>query len=294
MRSVRPVAAAAVLAVTTGLALLGASSAHADTAPTISIAPSTVNAGGVVVVSGTGWGDLTGAPPLASFSVTDQGAGYTITKGTFAATAGPWTQSITIPMYIEPPDPEIHEPGGDYDLCVWLEKAGSRQSGGCATVTVIPAPQRPIPSIPVYRFWSPTFSNAHFFTTNADEVAHVRATDPNWSYEGLAFHAVPLGDKGCSFGSAVYRFYSAVVQEHFYTQDWEEKEHIIATDPTWHYEGVAYCALFHQVDGSVPLYRFWSPGFGKHFFTANQAEADHIRAVDPRWSYEGIAYYVLP
>jgi|GEM_PF-3453679 len=146
----------------------------------------------------------------------------------------------------------------------------------------------------VYRFWSPKFNNAHFFTTSDTEAWHIYQTDTNWTYEGKAFSALAASGETCTTGAPVFRFYSPVFQSHFYTQNADEKAHIIAADRNWNYEGVAYCAYSTQQAGTTAVYRFWSPGFGKHFFTASQAEADHIKAVDRNWNYEGIAYYVQP
>jgi len=148
----------------------------------------------------------------------------------------------------------------------------------------------------VYRFWSPGFNNAHFFTTNEVEAAHVALYDDNWIYEGSAFGAVAASGERCNEGAPIYRFYSPVFQSHFYTQSAAEKEHVRLNDPNWSYEGVAYCAytLSTHPAGSMPLYRFWSPVFGKHFFTANGSERDQLDYNDPNWDYEGIAYYVVP
>ncbi len=162
-------------------------------------------------------------------------------------------------------------------------------------------PSRPVAQPPnglgvvaVWRFWSPRFDNAHFFTTNEAEAAHIRAVDRNWIDEGRAFAAyAPSGDE-CPGATAVHRFYSQRFQSHFYTASQAEADDIRGTDPNWSYEGVSYCATTSKVVGSTALYRFWSPGFGKHFFTANAAEAAQLRLHDPNWNYEGIAYYVLP
>ncbi|HEY4752001.1 MAG TPA: FG-GAP-like repeat-containing protein, partial [Candidatus Limnocylindrales bacterium] len=159
------------------------------------------------------------------------------------------------------------------------------------------APSDPAPgatTAKVYRFWSPAFTNAHFYTTSGSEAVHIIDTDANWLYEGVAFTALTWSASSCSAGLPVYRFHSNVYNSHFYTQSEDEKNALIAGDPNWTYEGVAYCAYPSQQAGSTPLYRFWSPVFGKHFFTASQAESDHIRASDPNWQYEGIAFYVLP
>lgn len=47
-------------------------------------------------------------------------------------------------------------------------------------------------SATVYRFWSPVFKH-HFFTIDEAEMKRVRDTDPNWTYEGIAYK-VPLDD----------------------------------------------------------------------------------------------------
>lgn len=145
----------------------------------------------------------------------------------------------------------------------------------------------------VYRFWSPGYDNAHFFTTSGSEARHIIDTDPNWVYEGTAFSALTAANGTCSAGTAVHRFYSAVFRSHFYTQDESERNRIQAGDRNWTYEGVAYCAPASGSAGSTPLYRFWSPRFGKHFYTASAAESDHLRSSDPNWTYEGVAYSVL-
>lgn len=147
---------------------------------------------------------------------------------------------------------------------------------------------------PVFRFWSPAFDNAHFFTTGEAEAEHILFYDFNWTYEGVAFNALQSSGGTCETGTAVHRFWSPGFRSHFYTQSAAEKNHIVATDRNWTYEGVSYCAYPDPAPGSVPLHRFWSPGFGKHFFTASQDEADQIRAHDRNWVYEGVAYHVLP
>lgn len=158
---------------------------------------------------------------------------------------------------------------------------------------VVPTAFSNSPVTPVYRFWSPGFNNAHFFTTNLAEAQQIRNYDGNWRYEGRAFAAYAAAGQGCTVGSPVYRFYSARFQTHFFTISAQEKANT-QQDANWSFEGVAYCADTAAQAGNLPLYRFWSPGFGKHFFTANQSEADQLRTSDPNWTYEGIAYYVKP
>ena len=173
----------------------------------------------------------------------------------------------------------------------WTKRAGG--VGWAGSNSSITCDNQDVQYARVYRFWSPTFDNAHFYTNNFEEAEHIRTTDPNWVDEGEAFRTLRSRDDGtCPAGSPVFRFHSDQVQEHFFTINAAEKAHLIATDPSWAYEGVAYCTFPEAVPGTTALYRFWSPLFGKHFFTANAAEKDHLIATDPRWTYEGIAYYV--
>ncbi|WP_147794101.1 hypothetical protein [Cellulomonas sp. Y8] len=152
-----------------------------------------------------------------------------------------------------------------------------------------------VPTLPVYRFWSPRFDNAHFFTTNADEAARLTASDRNWVAEGQPFSAFAADGTTCAAGTtAVHRFYSMRFRSHFFTASAAEKNAIVAGDKNWAYEGVAYCATTTAQPGTTPLYRFWSPTFGKHHFTTDAAEARRLDVDDPNWDAEGIAYYVAP
>ncbi|GEK21218.1 hypothetical protein [Cellulomonas xylanilytica] len=259
----------------------------ADVPPVFTLSTSTVQAGKKVVLSSDGWSDLTGEELHPTYVYLISAAEGLVASGTTSTGAGPWSFALKVPG--ERRDYEYDAWPTEWEVCVTRE---AFVYGGCRVLTVT-AP--PIPVVDVHRFWSPTLGNAHIYTTNADEVAHIRATDPSWVYEGQAFSTVAVSADGwCTVGPPVYRFYSPVVQSHFYTQSFEEKQHLVTSDPNWTYEGIAYCAPDSPKQGSVPLYRFWSSAFGKHFYTANQAEADHLKAVDRNWSYEGIAYYVWP
>ena len=45
------------------------------------------------------------------------------------------------------------------------------------------------PQVAVYRFWSPGFKNAHFFTTDEVEAENILWGDGNWQFEGWHGHA---------------------------------------------------------------------------------------------------------
>jgi hypothetical protein len=148
--------------------------------------------------------------------------------------------------------------------------------------------------VSVWRFWSPNFNNAHFFTISIPEAEHLIIHDRNWVFEGDAFGAFAPAAGDCRDHTAIYRFYSNRFQTHFFTASAAEMNHVRNTDRNWRYEGIAYCADGTQKPGTTPLYRFWSTKFNKHFFTASEAEKNHLIAKDGNWKYEGIAYYVIP
>jgi Repeat of unknown function (DUF5648) len=101
--------------------------------------------------------------------------------------------------------------------------------------------------------------------------------------------ATPVGSP-----SAVYRFWGPDLNNaHFFTTSVSEAQQIVATDPSWVYEGVAFDAVPESggtcTTGS-PVYRFYSPVFQSHFYTQSAAEKEHIVEADRNWSYEGVAY----
>lgn len=174
-----------------------------------------------------------------------------------------------------------------------LSPSGKELPRWRAAETPTPAPEE-VPVHSVYRFWSSKFGNAHFYTMNAEEAARIIATDRNWVYQGDTFGAFAAVNGECEAGEPVYRFWSGTFQSHFFTRNPAEKDHLIARDRNWHYEGIAYCADPQKLDDNTPLHRFWSSRYGKHFYTSNEAEKNHLIANDRAWSYEGPAYYVIP
>lgn len=145
-------------------------------------------------------------------------------------------------------------------------------------------------SQPVYRFWSATFDNAHFYTVNLQEALRLHSSDRNWKYEGLDFRVWPAKNGACSAGtSPTYRFWSSKFASHFFTTNSAEATKVRTSDRNWSYEGVAFCTTT-STSNTVPVHRFWSSKFGKHFYTANAAEAAQLRSGDHNWRYEGVAW----
>jgi len=91
----------------------------------------------------------------------------------------------------------------------------------------------------------------------------------------------------------VYRFFSPVFHKQFLTLDRTERDHLLAHDANWRYDGVAFYAFRQEAPGLVPVYRFWSDVYKSHFFTIDPAEKEATER-NPEWRYEGIAFYVYP
>ncbi|MCL5279946.1 MAG: S8 family serine peptidase [Planctomycetes bacterium] len=147
--------------------------------------------------------------------------------------------------------------------------------------------------VPVYRFWSPVYSR-HFYTT--DEAERNKLLDNysrTWTYEQVVCHV--LSDASEPGAAPVYRFWSAVLNAHFYTIDAAERDSLRANYPkVWTYEGPVFYAYpaGAQPTDTLPVHRFWSPTLRCHFYTISEAEKNKlISRYSGVWTYEGIAWY---
>lgn len=169
--------------------------------------------------------------------------------------------------------------------------SGISAASGSGSITVTVDITDPSAEISVaYRFWSDIYRR-HFYTVSAAERDAV-SLNPNWSYEGTSFKVSP--EKTCTSGrSPIYRFWSDKFKGHFYTISEGEKDYLVAHNPDWRLEGVAYCANRTPITGTIPLYRFWSDNYKGHFYTISEPEKSSLQS-NPNWKYEAIAYYVYP
>ncbi len=76
---------------------------------------------------------------------------------------------------------------------------------------------------------------------------------------------------------------------HFYTISDAEKAYVIATFPTWKYEGISYYAFTAAAPNTLPVYRFNTGS--THFYTISEAEKNYVLATFPTWLLEGKAYW---
>jgi len=147
--------------------------------------------------------------------------------------------------------------------------------------------------VPIYRFWSPVLQS-HFYTALEWEKEKLLVEYPDvWTYEGEVYQA--LSDANEPNSAPVYRFWSNVLGNHFYTMNEKERDQLIEQHPgLWDDEGIAFYAfpVDQQPAETIPIYQFWSDALGTHFYTAEETERDELVKNHPDlWTYEGIAWY---
>ena len=91
----------------------------------------------------------------------------------------------------------------------------------------------------VYRLYNAKTSG-HFFTISEAERDLVRANLPDFRYEGVGYYAFET-DQGAAT-EAVYRFYNAKTNGHFFTISEVERDQVRANLPDFRYEGIAFYA----------------------------------------------------
>ncbi|EJD47821.1 hypothetical protein AURDEDRAFT_163279 [Auricularia subglabra TFB-10046 SS5] len=129
----------------------------------------------------------------------------------------------------------------------------------------------------------------HLFSTSIDEITgEARA---GYVSEGDAGHVLATNASG---SVPLYRLWNSALQDHFYTQDANERDSLLSSCGTWSYEGVAAYILPQGNCGTVPLYRMVKGGTDNdHFYTVNTAEM--VRAVVTYgYTYEYVVGYVWP
>jgi predicted phosphodiesterase len=175
-----------------------------------------------------------------------------------------------------------------YFLAAWMLQSSCQPALSVAHV--------PSEATPVYRFWSPSYGR-HFYTIDEAERDKLQTRYARvWTYEGPAFRAFPT--RSDDRLSPVYRFWSELLNTHFYTIDEQEAKSLILNhSDAWTYEGIRFYAYpsGSQPAGTIPVHRFWSGSLGTHFYTADDRERfSMVSDQADVWQYEGVAYCVYP
>jgi hypothetical protein len=222
---------------------------------------------------------------------------------------GVWVHADDANVGVEPDDPNAVWRPGEYRLltgspCI---DAGDRSFVPGADETDLGGRSRLVDGrvdigafeaqtlLPVYRFWSQV-SGKHFYTLDEPEKNLLIDVYPHvWVYEGIAYYAYAQSSEPGLV--PVYRFWSPVLESHFYTSNRAEKDHLIDKyEDVWTFEGIVFYAYPEEqrVDGTKTVHRFWSDTLGGHFYTISEAEKDLlIREYSLVWTYEGAAWYAF-
>jgi predicted phosphodiesterase len=175
-----------------------------------------------------------------------------------------------------------------YILAAWMLLSSDQPALSAANL--------PSGATAVFRFWSPSCSR-HFYTLDEVEKTQFQTRYAStWTCEGPVFRA--FRTRSDERLAPVHRFWSGLLNTHFYTVDEQEAYGLILNrSDVWTYEGIVFYAYpaGRQPAGTVPVHRFWSGSLGTHFYTIDDRERfSMVSEQTDVWQYEGPACYVYP
>ncbi|MCA9381176.1 hypothetical protein KC678_02835 [Candidatus Dojkabacteria bacterium] len=92
----------------------------------------------------------------------------------------------------------------------------------------------------LFRFYNPTVG-VHFYTPSVEEKDYIIDTNPNWTYEAVAYCVMAEETTG---HVPMYQFWSDARQAHFYTIDAAEKAYVEADlGDIYRFEGIVFYVL---------------------------------------------------
>lgn len=142
--------------------------------------------------------------------------------------------------------------------------------GSCPAITTVPLVR--------YNNSDPAVLD-HFYTTSFSEIG---CGQGGWFYEGSIGLLLQSQSPGTT---ALYRFWSASLGDHFYTTNPSD------ADPSYVAEGVTGYIFTSQESGTVPLFRWWSPGARDHLYTTDPNE---LSSGTSGYQFEGVTGWVYP
>ena len=149
----------------------------------------------------------------------------------------------------------------------------------------------PTPTSPSVSLKAPELSSIQRYYDEA-AAKHLYTNDP--SKEGLAGYASEgeafslYKDQNLAKGAAdVYRLFSPILGNHFYTTSNEEKDAAVAAG--YNFEEIIGEAYTAPREDATEIKRFLSSR-GKHFYSGNTTEINRL-AGDPNFKLEGTAFY---
>ena len=161
------------------------------------------------------------------------------------------------------------------------------------SLTVARAP----PAQPVFTFYNESIRH-YFITAGVAEKNSLLGGGGGggWAIVDEGFNAWPAAGPAPDAAEPVCRFYSAVVNSHFYTAGPSECEMLKQPSSGWTYEGIAFRALVPTkgscYPGTVPVWRLYNDRAAQsdsnHRFVASVDTYRHMIANG--WIGEGVAF----
>lgn len=127
--------------------------------------------------------------------------------------------------------------------------------------------------------------NRHFYTTNFEELYKYADNESVESSMGLIY------DHYVSGTSRLYRFYHPILNDHFYTANYNEYKALINSNSGYTYEGSIGYVYTTAKSNTTPVYRRYNPNTGEHFYTISSNEANTV--LNMGFVNEGIAFHIM-
>ena len=161
------------------------------------------------------------------------------------------------------------------------------------TITVAPAP----PTQPIFAFYNDAIGH-YFITAGTAERNSLLGGGGGggWAIVDEGFRAWPADGPAPAAAKPVCRFYSSLVNSHFYTAGANECELLKQSGSGWTYEGIAFRALVPTkgscYPGTTPVWRLYNDRFAQadsnHRFVVSADTYRHMIANG--WVGEGVAF----
>lgn len=158
-----------------------------------------------------------------------------------------------------------------------------------STVKISGAP----PTRTAYTFFHPGIK--HYFVTAGEHERNL-AMDNGWHSTDPGFKVWPANGPAAKAAKPVCRFYSALVNSHFFTASNNECQSLQSFDSGWTYEGIAFRALVPVNGtcpaGTAPIWRLYNDRFAQldsnHRFVASSDTYRNM--ISAGWKGEGVAF----
>lgn len=138
------------------------------------------------------------------------------------------------------------------------------------------------------------------YTLDVTDKAEITNIDPNTEGKQEITASFDDGTRGSATGTlevnvvnpsmmpyVMYRVYNPNTGEHFFTNDADEKSHLV--DLGWRNEGLAW---FRSASTDRPVYRLYNKNGSEHHYTMSAEERDNL--INAGWRDEGIGWYSEP